>query len=222
MKPGALPLGIYFAVADQPVTAGSTSLCTDDRSDTPASALQRPCRSHQSRGCEHPHIAAPSWLDEDSCAPCSRCGDRKCGNPGEKDVPEDTPIGCARTRSHPGDRPDRHMGRRHREPELARRTSDVMPMRVIRPIRSLPPLDFCSGVSPSDAANCRPDRKRSGSLTDAARAVADMIPTPGIVASRCDSSFARCQASSSFSSVASRCREREPSTPSAMGRIAVI
>ncbi len=45
-------------------------------------------------------------------------------------------------------------------------------MREIRPRRSLTPLQFCSGVRPNEAANCRPERKRSGSLTEAAGAVA--------------------------------------------------
>src|SRR5690606_17310076 len=64
-------------------------------------------------------------------------------------------------------------------------------------------LQFCSGVRPSEAANCRPERNRSGSITEAASAVAEITPTPGIVASRCDRSLERCQASSSFSSFAS-------------------
>src|SRR6266704_2922266 len=33
-----------------------------------------------------------------------------------------------------------------------------LPVLVIRPSRSLPPLDFCSGASPNQAANCRPER----------------------------------------------------------------
>ena len=72
-------------------------------------------------------------------------------------------------------------------------------MREILPNRSLPPLQLASGVRPSEAANCRPERKRSGSITEAASAVAEMTPIPGIVASRCDNSFERCQARSSFS-----------------------
>lgn len=98
---------------------------------------------------------------------------------------------------------------------LARRTSEVMPMtsrrrkyrslmREIRPIRSLPPLEFWSGVSPSDAANCRPERNRPGSVTDATRAVAEIKLTPGIVPRRCDSSLDRCQVSNSYSNAASR------------------
>ena len=68
---------------------------------------------------------------------------------------------------------------------------------------SLPPLDFCSGGGSSDAAKWRPDRKRSGSVTDSSSAVAVMMPAPGIVASRCDSSLDRCHVDSSFSGVAS-------------------
>lgn len=62
-------------------------------------------------------------------------------------------------------------------------------MREIRPRRSLPPLQFCSGVRPNKAANCRPERKRSASLTEAASVVAETMPIPGIVAKRCDSSL---------------------------------
>jgi len=34
----------------------------------------------------------------------------------------------------------------------------LSPIFVMRPSRSLPPLDFCYGVSPSQAANCRSER----------------------------------------------------------------
>jgi hypothetical protein len=39
---------------------------------------------------------------------------------------------------------------------------------LIRPSRSLPPLEFYSGVRPSQAANWRPDLNCAGSVTDAA------------------------------------------------------
>lgn len=66
---------------------------------------------------------------------------------------------------------------------LARRINDVAPttnsilryrspILVMRPSRSLPPLEFCEGVSPSQAANSRPERNCPGSATDAANAVA--------------------------------------------------
>jgi transketolase len=48
--------------------------------------------------------------------------------------------------------------------------------------RSLPPLEFCRGVMPSQAANSRPDRNREGRATVAAMALAPMMPTPGAVA----------------------------------------
>ncbi len=59
---------------------------------------------------------------------------------------------------------------------LARRIRDVAPttrsfrkyrspILVIRPRRSLPPLEFCEGVSPSQAANSRPERNCPGSAT---------------------------------------------------------
>ena len=92
-----------------------------------------------------------------------------------------------------------------------RRTSEVMPMTrslrrywspilEIRPRRSLPPLEFCKGVSPSHAANCRPDWNWVGSVTVAARAVAPSRPTPGTVAMRRASSLERYQAKRSRSS----------------------
>jgi hypothetical protein len=57
----------------------------------------------------------------------------------------------------------------------------------------LPPLDFCSGVNPSQAAKSRPARKPSGAGTRAVIAVAAIGPTPGIVMSRraTGSAFAR-------------------------------
>ena len=55
---------------------------------------------------------------------------------------------------------------------------------LVRPNRSLPPLEFCRGVIPSHAANSRPDRNSDGSVTVAAIAVAPMTPMPGMVASK--------------------------------------
>ena len=50
---------------------------------------------------------------------------------------------------------------------------------LIRPSRSLPPLEFCLGTSPIQAEKLRPDRKAFGSATVATRAVASAGPTPG-------------------------------------------
>jgi hypothetical protein len=48
----------------------------------------------------------------------------------------------------------------------------------------LPPVEFCRGTRPSQAANSRPLRKPLGSVTVAAIAVAMIGPMPGILASR--------------------------------------
>jgi len=47
----------------------------------------------------------------------------------------------------------------------------LSPILLIRPSRSLPPLDFCSGVNPNQAANCRP------SGTDADRLPMRQVPS---------------------------------------------
>lgn len=52
------------------------------------------------------------------------------------------------------------------------------------PIRCLPPDECSFGTSPSQAANCRPERNTFASLMVAASAVAVMKPMPGIVSSR--------------------------------------
>jgi len=44
----------------------------------------------------------------------------------------------------------------------------LSPRLLVRSNRSLPPLEFCRGVFPSQAANSRPDRNREGSRTVAA------------------------------------------------------
>ena len=63
----------------------------------------------------------------------------------------------------------------------------------IAPSFCLPPVDFCSGVSASQAAKLRPAWKPSAAGTSAVIAVAVIGPTPGIVISRraTASSFAR-------------------------------
>ena len=66
------------------------------------------------------------------------------------------------------------------------RRSVRSPILVICPSFCLPPVDFCSGVSPSQAEKSRPRRKVCGAgLGDASRAAAVVIgPTPGMVISR--------------------------------------
>jgi hypothetical protein len=54
----------------------------------------------------------------------------------------------------------------------------------MRPSLSLPPEEFWRGTRPRKAANSRPDLNRLGSGTEAAKAVALISPTPGMVASR--------------------------------------
>ena len=79
--------------------------------------------------------------------------------------------------------------------------------RPTMPSLSLPPLEFCLGVRPSQAANSRPDLKNDGSGTVAAIADAVKMPMPGIVASRRLVSFLLCQALISRSRV-STCSSR--------------
>lgn len=88
---------------------------------------------------------------------------------------------------------------------LARRINEVAPITrsflryrspilVMRPSRSLPPLEFCDGVSPSQAANSLPERNCPGSATDAASAVAPTGPMPGMVDRRRATSSGLCRA----------------------------
>lgn len=65
------------------------------------------------------------------------------------------------------------------------------PILVMRPSRSFPPLEFCDGVRPSQAANSRPERNCAGLATDAASAVA---PT-GLITGMVDSMGGRRYAS---------------------------
>ena len=69
-------------------------------------------------------------------------------------------------------------------PATSKRLSSGFPFLVICPIRSLPPLEFCLGTSPTQAENARPDLKIFGSGTSATTRVAMTGPTPGIVSSR--------------------------------------
>ena len=67
-------------------------------------------------------------------------------------------------------------------PITSRRRMYPSPCLLIPPSRSLPPLLCDFGVSPSQAANWRPDRNKIGSGTLAAIALAVIGPMPGIVA----------------------------------------
>src|SRR5215469_7877510 len=64
-------------------------------------------------------------------------------------------------------------------PAISRLRIYLSPRLLVRPSRSLPPLEFCRGVIPSQAANSRPDRNSDGSATVAAIALAPMMPIPG-------------------------------------------
>ncbi len=70
------------------------------------------------------------------------------------------------------------------------------------PKLSLPPLEFCRGVSPSHAAKSRPDLKTRGSGTLATIAEVVIVPTPGMLASNRLTGFCLCAAVISASSSA--------------------
>src|SRR3954462_5103992 len=76
---------------------------------------------------------------------------------------------------------------------MSKRRMVRSPIFEIAPSLCLPPVDFCRGVSPSQAAKSRPARKPSGAGTRAVIAVAAIGPMPGIVISRraTGSAFAR-------------------------------
>jgi hypothetical protein len=86
---------------------------------------------------------------------------------------------------------------RDARPQLLRRPAAVSdscrPCLVIPVSRSLPVLLFVGGVSPSHAANCRPERNREASGTLAEMAPAVIGPIPGIVTRRLVASR-RCRA----------------------------
>ena len=69
-------------------------------------------------------------------------------------------------------------------PRMSSRRMVRSPIFEMAPSLCLPPVDFCSGVSPSQAAKSRPARKPSGAGTRAVIAVAAIGPMPGIVMSR--------------------------------------
>ena len=66
-------------------------------------------------------------------------------------------------------------------------------------MHSLPPVEFCFGTRPIQAAIMRPDMKICGSVMEAASALAVIGPIPGVVSSRRLLSFALCQAWMRFS-----------------------
>src|SRR5215208_5088971 len=66
---------------------------------------------------------------------------------------------------------------------ISRRRRVRSPMRDVRPRRSLPPVDLCTGVRPTQAAKSRPDRNVSGVGASASMAVAINSPIPGTVIS---------------------------------------
>src|SRR4029079_16928985 len=77
-----------------------------------------------------------------------------------------------------------------------------LPRLDMPPRRCLPPVEFCRGTRPSQAANSRPLRKPPGSATLAAIALAMIGPMPGIVARRWLTGLLLCQAMSCFSTAA--------------------
>ena len=68
------------------------------------------------------------------------------------------------------------------------------PCLEILPRRCFPPVEFCRGTSPIQAAISRPDLNTEGSAMEAANALAVTGPTPGMVARRWLTASDRCQA----------------------------
>ena len=64
-------------------------------------------------------------------------------------------------------------------PRISNRRSVRSPRLEMAPSFCLPPVDFCNGVSPSQAAKSRPVRNPSGAGTRAGIAVAALGPMPG-------------------------------------------
>src|SRR5262249_38116957 len=84
-------------------------------------------------------------------------------------------------------------------PLIRSRRKYWLPRLDIPPRGCLPPVEFCRGTRPSQAANSRPLRKPLGSTTVAARAVAMIGPMPGTLARRWLTGLLLCQAMSCFS-----------------------
>src|SRR3954453_9449157 len=93
-------------------------------------------------------------------------------------------------------RPSRTRLIRAVAPTTSTLRSASSPARVIPPSRTLPAVEWSLGVSPIQAANCRPDRNASGAGVFLVSNVAPIGPTPGICARRWLRSSARCQARS--------------------------
>src|SRR5262252_8352945 len=87
-------------------------------------------------------------------------------------------------------------------PLIRSRRKYWLPRLDIPPRRGLPPVEFCRGTRPSQAANSRPLRKPLGSTTVAAMAVAMIGPIPGTLVRRWLMGLLLCQAMSCFSMVA--------------------
>jgi len=68
-------------------------------------------------------------------------------------------------------------------PMIRRRRKLRSPIFVVRPNRSLPPLECCLGTRPSQAAKSRPRRKVTAAGAKGTSAVAMTGPTPGMVIS---------------------------------------
>src|SRR5216110_2979293 len=79
-------------------------------------------------------------------------------------------------------------------PATSRLRKTSSPARVILPSLVLPAVEWSFGVSPSQAAKCRPEGNARGSGVFITSAVAPIGPTPGICARRRLQALARCQA----------------------------
>src|SRR5215475_15020927 len=79
-------------------------------------------------------------------------------------------------------------------PLISSRRKYRLPRLEMPPRRTLPPVEFCRGTRPSQAANSRPLRKALGSTTVAAIAVAMIGPMPGTLARRWLTGLLLCQA----------------------------
>src|SRR5881394_749765 len=84
-------------------------------------------------------------------------------------------------------------------PLIRSRRKYWLPRLDIPPRRCLPPVEFCRGTRPSQAANSRPLRKPLGSTTVATMAVAMIGPMPRTLARRWLTGLLLCQAMSCFS-----------------------
>ena len=67
---------------------------------------------------------------------------------------------------------------------MSRRRSDRSAMREVRPRRSLPPVERCTGISPTQAVKSRPERNVSTGGANASIAMAISGSMPGTLFSR--------------------------------------